>query len=128
MTSYRSLRLSLLPAHARVGEPEAAQSPRLALEQPAPLAMPDLRRVAAVAIHPDATLEAAQQRMVHARAGYASLRRTLAAPRTGSPRDFRRARARAASMAGMCPFMSRCNMDSPFAMYGYNPRRALVLQ
>ena len=66
MTSYRTLRLNLLPPHARVGDPEYAHPERLTLDQPAELAMTDLRRVAAVAIHPDATLEAAQQRMVHA--------------------------------------------------------------
>jgi CBS domain containing-hemolysin-like protein len=67
MTSYRTLRLNTLPAHARVGEPDSQHANRLAMDQPARLAMTDLRRVAAVAIHPDATLEAAQQRMMHAR-------------------------------------------------------------
>lgn len=67
MTSYRTLRLSSLPAHSRVGEPETVQSGRLVVDQPAALAMTDLRRVAAVAIHADATLEAAQHRMQHAR-------------------------------------------------------------
>ena len=67
MTSYRTLRLHTLPAHARVDEPDSQHAQRLAMDQPARLAMTDLRRVAAVAIHPDATLEAAQQRMVHAR-------------------------------------------------------------
>ena len=66
MTSYRTLRLNLLPPHSRVGDPEFAAAEPLTLDQPAELAMTDLRRVAAVAIHPDATLEAAQQRMVHA--------------------------------------------------------------
>ncbi len=63
---YRALQLRLLPQHARVGEPEGRVQGPLQMQQPAVLAMTDLRRVAAVAIHPDATLEAAQQRMVHA--------------------------------------------------------------
>ncbi len=67
MTSFRTLRLHSLPAHARVGEPESAGAEPLAMDQPAALAMTDLRRVPAVAIQPDATLEVAQQRMVHAR-------------------------------------------------------------
>ena len=67
MSSYRTLRLGMLPAHAHVGEPTALPKAGLAMDQPAALAMTDLRRVAAVAIHPDASLEVAQQRMVHAR-------------------------------------------------------------
>lgn len=67
MSSYRTLRLHALPAHAQVGEPDTPRSEGITMDQPAPYAMTDLRRVAAVAIHPDATLEAAQQRMVHAR-------------------------------------------------------------
>ena len=64
---FRALDLKLLPAGARVGEPEGRPQGPLQMNQPAALAMTDLRRVAAVAIHPDASLEAAQQRMVHAR-------------------------------------------------------------
>jgi CBS domain containing-hemolysin-like protein len=67
MSSYRTLRLHSLPAHAHVGEPEGQRPEGVTMDRPAPDAMTDLRRVAAVAIHPDATLEAAQQRMVHAR-------------------------------------------------------------
>ena len=67
MSSYRTLRLHSLPAHSHVGEPESPRPEGITMDQPAPYAMTDLRRVAAVAIHPDATLEAAQQRMVHAR-------------------------------------------------------------
>ncbi len=67
MSSYRTLRLHSLPPHAHVGEPEGQRPEGLTMDRPAPDAMTDLRRVAAVAIHPDATLEAAQQRMVHAR-------------------------------------------------------------
>lgn len=66
MTSYRTLRLHSLPAHAHVGEPESHRAEGITMDQPALHAMTDLRRVAAVAIHPDASLEAAQQRMVHA--------------------------------------------------------------
>lgn len=67
MSHYRSLRSSALPGDARVAEIEPEPSTPVGMDSPAREVMTDLRRVRAVTIAPDATIELAQQRMMHAR-------------------------------------------------------------
>ncbi len=66
MTQYRKLTSTVLPHDARVCEPDHAREGRLEMHAPAVDAMTDLRRVRAVTVGPQASVEAAQQRMVAA--------------------------------------------------------------
>lgn len=66
MTQYRKLTSTVLPHDARVCEPDHAREGRLEMHAPAVDAMTDLRRERAVTVAPQASVEAAQQRMIAA--------------------------------------------------------------
>ncbi len=67
MTIYRSLHASILPAQTRLCEVDLGRPTHVDMDAPATAVMTDLRRVSAVTISPDATVDLAQQRMIHAR-------------------------------------------------------------
>ncbi|SBP86701.1 CBS domain-containing protein [Thiomonas delicata] len=67
MTIYRNLHPKSLPPHARICETDLGRPARVDMDTPATAVMTDLRRVPAVTIAPDATVETAQERMIHAR-------------------------------------------------------------
>ncbi|WP_297910145.1 CBS domain-containing protein [Thiomonas sp.] len=66
MGIYRSLHTSILPPHARLCEVDLGRHASVDMEAPATSVMTDLRQVRAVTITPDSSVEAAQQRMIHA--------------------------------------------------------------
>ncbi len=67
MTIYRSLHASVLPAQTRLSEVDLGRPTHVDMDAPATAVMTDLRRVSAVTVGPDATVDLAQQRMIHAR-------------------------------------------------------------
>lgn len=67
MTMYRSLHPSLLPAQTRLCEVDMDRPAHVDMDHPATSVMTDLRHTRAVTIGPDATVEVANQRMIHAR-------------------------------------------------------------
>lgn len=67
MTLYRSLHPKSLPSHARICDVDLGRPARVDMDTPATAVMTDLRRVPAVTIAPDATVEVAHERMIHAR-------------------------------------------------------------
>lgn len=67
MTLYRSLHPKNLPSQARICEVDLGRPARVDMNAPATAVMTDLQRVPAVTIAPDASVETAQTRMIHAR-------------------------------------------------------------
>lgn len=66
MTRFRILQAGRLPLDTRICDPDEGRPARVSMESPARDVMTDLRRTRAVTIGPDATIDNALQRMIHA--------------------------------------------------------------